>query len=90
MELLEQMPLSFRWEHPMKLRYYHVVLAQDLFGDWVVTKAWGGISKASGRIIHLPCQTYTEAKIVVEKIAKIREKRGYSLVKHTHQRIDYD
>lgn len=71
--------LSLRWEHPDKQRYYHIVLGQDLFGDWVITKAWGGISKATGRIMHLSCQTREDAHRLVEKIVKTREQRGYIL-----------
>lgn len=83
MELVEHHSISLRWEHPERQRYYHVVLAQDLFGDWVITKAWGGISKASGRITHLPCPTREEASVLIHKITKLRESRGYILRNQT-------
>jgi len=70
---------SYRWENSHKKRYYCLILAQDLFGDWVITKVWGGINKASGRIVHLPCPSYEIAHSTIEKIARTREKRGYIL-----------
>lgn len=71
--------LSLRWEHPAKKRYYHVVLTKDLFGEWVVTKAWGGINQATGRIIHLPFTSYDEAKKIIDKTSRLRSSRGYFL-----------
>ena len=73
--------LSLRWEHAEKKRYYHVILNQDLFGDWVITKAWGGINQATGRITHSPCHSSEKARLLIKKITKIREKRGYLLKK---------
>lgn len=83
---MEHPSISLRWEHPDKQRYYHVVVAQDLFGDWVLTKAWGGISKATGRITHFPCISRAEATTFINKIAKIREKRGYVLCGNSDNR----
>lgn len=71
--------LSYRFEHPIKQRYYHVLINQDLFGNWVLTLAWGGIHKATGRIINKPFPTYQDAKKASEKIFAIRKRRGYSL-----------
>lgn len=79
MDGCEQSSISLRFEHTEKQRYYHVVAARDLFGDWVITKAWGGINKATGRITHFPCLSHAEAAEHIHKITKIREKRGYVL-----------
>lgn len=68
----------FRWEHRQKQRYYRVLLTQDLFGDWVVTRIWGGIDKANGRITHLYCDSYATGMKMIEKIAKLRISRGYT------------
>ena len=81
---LKAKTISIRWEHPIKRRYYHVIMAQDLFGDWVITKAWGGISQASGRIIHYFCTSYEEAINILKKIIKTREQRGYILNEQTN------
>ena len=32
--------LASRWERDT--RYYELHLRQDLFGDWVLTRVWGG------------------------------------------------
>jgi hypothetical protein len=68
---------SFRCENAITKRYYKIILSYDLLGDWVVTCVWGGISKATGRIRHLPCSSYEEGIALVTKITKIRLKRGY-------------
>lgn len=68
---------SFRWEHPDKKRYYKLILSCDLLGDWVVTRVWGGLNQATGRISHIPCPTYNDAIRLMEKISKTRTKRGY-------------
>lgn len=74
---MSEQPLSLRFEHPTKKRYYHVILAMDLFGEWVVTKAWGGINKATGRITHAAFNSYDEARKMVDRITKQRNSRGY-------------
>jgi len=74
---LQEDYFSIRWEHQEKKRYYHVVCSKDLFGDWVLTKAWGGMDKSTGRVTKLFCTTYTEAKNSLLKISKLRSARGY-------------
>lgn len=76
---MSQQLISIRWEHSIKKRYYQIALTQDLFGDWVITKVWGGINQATGRIIHMACNTYEEAEIHIRKIQYTRKKRGYEL-----------
>ena len=46
--------ISQRWERTTDGRYYEARLSTDLFGDWVVTKNWGGINKATGRVCINP------------------------------------
>jgi len=53
------------------------MLAQDLFGEWVITRVWGGIGKAMGRITHVPCSSYDEGLKLIDKITKTRLARGY-------------
>jgi len=77
-----QADISLRFEHATKQRYYHILLTQDMFGDWVITKAWGGINKAAGRITHLACSSHEEAKKLINKLIKMRETRGYILCLH--------
>jgi len=67
----------YRWVHPGKKRYYKLRLDCDLLGDWVVTRVWGGLNQATGRITHIPCSSYEDAIKLIEKISKTRIKRGY-------------
>jgi hypothetical protein len=69
--------LPLRWENFAKQRYYQIFLARDLFGDWVVTKAWGSLNTAAGRVTHVACSSLEEAKILIEKITHTRKNRGY-------------
>lgn len=73
------MIIDKRFENRQTLRYYRTILSQDLFGDWVVTRVWGGIGKPSGRITHIPCPTYEDGIKLIDNIAKTRLKRGYAL-----------
>ena len=73
------MLLDQRFENQQKGRYYRLILAKDLFGDWIVTRAWGGIGKAGGRIIHAPCPSYEDGVSLFQKFAKTRKQRGYQL-----------
>lgn len=72
---------SLRWEHPDKRRYYKLVLSYDLLGDWVVTRVWGGLNQATGRVSHIPCPTYDDAIKLMDKISKLRTKHGYIITK---------
>lgn len=74
-----------RFEHKEKQRYYRIMLSQDLFGDWVITKVWGGIGKAGGRIVHVSYSSYEEAAVEIENILKIRRRRGYELYQENTQ-----
>lgn len=70
---------TYRFENTETKRYYRLVLSQDLFGEWIVTKIWGGIGTASGRIIHIRCICREEAIKLIDGQFKIRKKRGYTL-----------
>jgi predicted DNA-binding WGR domain protein len=76
----ERPMIHYRWENHLTHRYYRVLLTQDLFGQWLLTKIWGGINQATGRITHFPYQSYEEAIKAIDQIAKIRIKRGYALI----------
>jgi hypothetical protein len=73
--------LSLRWEHHLKKRYYKVVLSRDLLGDWVLTRVWGGIGQATGKITHIYCVTYEDGLRLADTITKTRIKKGYAMVK---------
>lgn len=60
-------------------RHYRCELVQDLFGNWLVVRQWGGVS-GKGGAKETVCKSYAEAEALFEAVAKRREKRGYSLV----------
>ncbi len=58
-------------------RYYHAVIQEDLFGRLTLVKTWGGRrNNLGGREID-PIESYYAGKQEIEKISKVREKRGY-------------
>lgn len=72
--------LHLRFENGQTNRYYRILLTQDMFNDWVLTKVWGGINQATGRIVHSPCETLQEAITLIQYITRMRLKRGYCIV----------
>lgn len=77
-EIIEN--FSFRWENPTTQRYYRAIISKDMFNTWIVSKVWGGIGKASGRAMHVPCNTLTEAYAMIKIIDRARTRRGYIAV----------
>lgn len=75
------MHCKLRFENSTNQRYYLVYVTRDLFGEWVILRSWGGINKAGGQTLTAPCLSYEDALVKIEKIKKIREKRGYRLRK---------
>jgi WGR domain-containing protein len=67
-----------RWEKGR--RYYEVHLHQDLWGQWVLTRCWGGRGSAWGQVRTRPCASYTEALAQLEQIKKRHVQRHYQLV----------
>lgn len=64
-----------RWEKGT--RYYAAYLGRDLFGDWVVTKAWGRKNSRLGQMRNLPVASEEEGLALMAAIGRRREKRGY-------------
>lgn len=67
--------LASRWERDT--RYYELHLRQDLFGDWVLTRVWGGKGTALGQIRHELCRNYASGVSLYAASIKRREKHGY-------------
>jgi hypothetical protein len=67
-----------RWERDS--RYYETHMHQDLWGGWVLTRAWGRRETARGRIVHTPCNSYQEALRRLAAVASRRRRRRYGLV----------
>jgi len=71
---------SWYWIHPQKRRWYLLLLDQDLFGDWVLLRAWGSLdSRRCGEKKEILDDT-GNAERLVKKICRTRQRRGYHLV----------
>jgi predicted DNA-binding WGR domain protein len=68
------------WQNKVNQRYYFCYIARDLFNDWILTLAYGGMGTKSGAITHHYCQTIEQALTKMEAIATKRKRRGYVLV----------
>lgn len=67
-----------RWERGT--RYYEAHLHQDLWGAWILTRAWGRRGTAQGRVVHSPCESYTEALRHYQRVRVQRGRRGYCVL----------
>jgi hypothetical protein len=67
--------LKTRWTKGT--RYYEAHLQQDLWGNWIINKTWGGIGTKRGGSKHLLCANYGEGTELLQSISKIRGNRGY-------------
>ena len=54
--------IHLRWERPTArgVRYYQVDLHQDLWGEWLLTQAWGRRGTRLGRVRVAPCGSHAE------------------------------
>lgn len=68
------------WHHFEKRRYYRVYLIRDLWGQKCIVRSWGSLDTHSGgfKIMNLEESSFKEA---IERINRMRLKRGYVLVK---------
>lgn len=65
------------WEDNERGRYYMVHLHQDLFGDWLLTRAWGSKDSHRGRVKHDLVNNEHDGKRKIKKIAARRRQHGY-------------
>ena len=67
----------WRWTHPEKHRYYQADLVKDLFDDWQVITAWGGVGSRRGgrRNLYVPSQEAGLQQLAA--IDRRRRQRGY-------------
>ena len=73
--------IRLRWEKRTArgVRYYEVDLHQDLWGEWLLTQAWGRL----GQVRALPCGSQAEGLARVVAILKRRRQRCYVMVAGT-------
>lgn len=60
-------------------RYYTVSLEQDIMGQWVIRKTWGGNTKTAGVVKILPVEDIKTAEPLLKSIRNRRLSHGYSL-----------
>jgi hypothetical protein len=75
--------LIVRWEKDQD--YYLVYVHQDMFGDWLVTRAWGLSGTQYGGLKHTLVQSPEAAAILVDDVRHIQESRGFQKVLEVHQ-----
>ena len=65
------------WVHPEKERWYAVRVVRDLFGAWLVVRAWGSLRNRLG---GERCEVVASSAVAAERlrtIARQRQRRGY-------------
>ena len=74
--------IRLRWEKPTarSLRYYAVDLHQDLWGEWLLTQAWGRSGTRLGQVRAVPCGSQAEGLARVATILKRRRQRCHVMV----------
>lgn len=73
--------MIIRWEsgHDYVLVHVH----QDMFGDWIVSRAWGQIGTQFGGLKHMLAEDYTQAMMWVDDLHHIQASRGFRKVLET-------
>jgi predicted DNA-binding WGR domain protein len=62
------------------VRYYEVDLYRDLWGEWLLARAWGRRGTRLGRVRVAPCGSRDEGLARIAAILKQRQQRWYRLV----------
>ncbi|WP_245770440.1 hypothetical protein [Marinospirillum alkaliphilum] len=75
--------MIIRWEKDQD--YYLVYVHQDMFGDWLVTRAWGLTGTQYGGLKHTLVGSPEEAAVLVDDVRHIQESRGFRKVLEARQ-----
>ena len=68
------------WINETKRRYYQAEVVRDLFGEWVLVTAWGGMDSHRGRMRSTLLASYADGLERIEALDQRRRKRGYGRV----------
>jgi len=71
---------SYYLINPTKRRYYNLIFAKDLFGHWILTKSWGSLDNAKGRIVHEYFEQVENSIQRINHTIKLKLGRGYQTV----------
>ena len=66
-----------RWRFETAQRYYEIALEKDLFGEWILTRNWGGQGTSRYGQKSQCVERFELGLKKAEKIKAIRIKRGY-------------
>ena len=58
-------------------RYYELLVQQDLWGQWLLTRVWGRRGSALGQIRHDLCENQAAGLVKYAEAEVRRVKRGY-------------
>jgi hypothetical protein len=68
------------WSWKSEDRYYHLYLTQNLFGEWLIIRKWGGLrTRIHGSKTHY-FHNLDEVGNSLKQIQKRRIARGYNLI----------
>jgi hypothetical protein len=67
----------WRWINPEKHRYYQADLVRDLFGEWTLIWAWGGLGSNRGALRRTLVPSYEAGLERIREIDERRKRRGY-------------
>ncbi len=68
------------WSWKSEDRYYHLFLTQNLFGEWLIIRKWGGLKNRIHGSKTYNLQNLDEAILQTSQIHKRRISRGYNLI----------
>jgi hypothetical protein len=66
---------TLTWKREKDKRIYKIFLHQDLFGNWIVSRQWGGVAKNKRGKYHQV--SLDEGQALVSELVKIRRYRKY-------------
>lgn len=66
---------THRWQTSQ--RYYIAEIMQDLWGNWLLRRSWGGLGSRRGSNLTVPAESYEQALMLLADTAKRRQARGY-------------
>ena len=67
----------WRWVNPDNFRHYQACLVRDLFGDWTLVSAWGGLGTLRGNYRITGVLSYEDGLRKIGELDAYRRKRGY-------------
>lgn len=73
--------MIIRWEHDHDYVVAH--LHQDMFGDWILSRAWGQIGTRYGGLKHEVAESRAQAETWLDDIDHIQQSRGFRQVLKT-------